>query len=111
MRLIDADRLLTEKMKSKYYHLPNGDIAIPLIDIENAPTIESESCRNIQGILEYLDAELRCTMCRNPMKSDRGCDGGCKYDEKLYEDIMNIFEKRVKSIEKLPSIHPDIIVV
>ena len=39
-RLIDADRLLSEKMKSKYYHLPNGDIAIPLIDIEHAPTIE-----------------------------------------------------------------------
>lgn len=42
MRLIDADRLLTDRMKSKYYHLPNGDIAIPLIDIEQAPTIEPE---------------------------------------------------------------------
>lgn len=42
MRLIDADRLLTDRMKSKYYHLPNGDIAIPLIDIEHAPTIEPE---------------------------------------------------------------------
>lgn len=42
MRLIDADRLLSEKMKSTYYHLPNGDIAIPLIDIEHAPTIEPE---------------------------------------------------------------------
>ena len=38
-RLIDADRLLTDKMKSKYYHLPNGDIAIPLIDIEHAPIV------------------------------------------------------------------------
>lgn len=42
MRLIDADRLLTDRMKSKYYHLSNGDIAIPLIDIEHAPTIEPE---------------------------------------------------------------------
>lgn len=42
MRLIDADRLLTRKMKSKYYHLPNGDIAIPIIDIERAPTVKSE---------------------------------------------------------------------
>ena len=42
MRLIDADRLLSERMKSMYYHLPNGDIAIPIIDIERAPTIESE---------------------------------------------------------------------
>jgi hypothetical protein len=26
-------------MKQKYYHLPNGDTAIPLIDIEHAPTV------------------------------------------------------------------------
>lgn len=42
MRLIDGDRLLSERMKSMYYHLPNGDIAIPIIDIENAPAIEPE---------------------------------------------------------------------
>lgn len=28
-RYIDADALLTDRKKSKYYHLPNGDIAIP----------------------------------------------------------------------------------
>ncbi len=39
MRLIDADRLLSNKMKTMYYHLPNGDVAIPLIDIEHAPTV------------------------------------------------------------------------
>ena len=39
MRLIDADRLLSDAMKTKYYHLPNGDVAIPLIDIEHAPTV------------------------------------------------------------------------
>ena len=38
-RLIDADRLLSERMKRTYYHLPNGDTAIPIIDIEYAPTI------------------------------------------------------------------------
>ena len=26
-------------MKRAYYHLPNGDTAIPIIDIEHAPTI------------------------------------------------------------------------
>lgn len=41
-RLIDADALLTERKMSKYYHLPNGDIAIPIIDIEHAPTIHPE---------------------------------------------------------------------
>lgn len=40
MRLIDADALLSERMRSMYYHLPNGDIAIPLIDIEHAPTVD-----------------------------------------------------------------------
>ena len=39
MRLIDADVLLSERMRSMYYHLPNGDTAVPLIDIEHAPTI------------------------------------------------------------------------
>ncbi len=39
MRLIDSDRLLSDRMKSKYYHLPNGDTAIPIIDIEHAPTV------------------------------------------------------------------------
>jgi len=43
MRAIDADRLLSKRMKSKYYHLPNGDVAIPIIDIENAPTIEPKT--------------------------------------------------------------------
>lgn len=38
-RLIDADSLLSERMKSKYYHLKNGDVAVPVIDIEHAPTV------------------------------------------------------------------------
>lgn len=41
MALIDRDRLLTERMKSKYYHLPNGDIAVPLIDIGHAPVVDA----------------------------------------------------------------------
>ena len=39
-RMIDADALLTDSRKRMYYHLPNGDTAIPIIDIEHAPTIE-----------------------------------------------------------------------
>lgn len=45
MRAIDADRLITDRMKEHYYHLPNGDIAIPIIDIEHAPTIVPERKR------------------------------------------------------------------
>ena len=38
-RLVDAGRLLSEQMKQKYYHLPNGDTAIPIIDVEHAPAV------------------------------------------------------------------------
>ena len=41
MRLIDADKLLDEKKMHLYYHLKNGDVAIPIIDIEHAPTVEN----------------------------------------------------------------------
>lgn len=51
MRLIDADRLMTKRMQSKYYHLLSGDIAIPIIDIEHAPSVE-------------LPEIVRCKECR-----------------------------------------------
>ena len=38
-RLIDADRLLSERRMHTYYHLNNGDIAIPIIDIKHAPKV------------------------------------------------------------------------
>lgn len=41
MRLIDADRLLEERRLHLYYHLPNGDTAIPIIDIKHAPTVNN----------------------------------------------------------------------
>ena len=50
-----------------------------------------------------LDEEIRCEMCKNPMHTDRGCDGNCKYDEKLYERIMQILDERIKP---LPSAQP-----
>ena len=40
MRLIDADRLLD---RCKFYHLKNGDLAVPIIDIQHAPTIEPKA--------------------------------------------------------------------
>ena len=53
---------------------------------------------------EGLDEQIRCEMCRNPMHTDRGCDGNCKYDEKLYERIMQILDERIKP---LPSAQPE----
>ena len=54
---------------------------------------------------EGLDEQIRCEMCRNPMHTDRGCDGNCKYDEKLYERIMQILGERIKP---LPSVQPEL---
>ena len=53
---------------------------------------------------EGLDVQIRCEMCRNPMHTDRGCDGHCKYDENLYERIMQILDER---ITPLPSVDPE----
>ena len=52
-----------------------------------------------------LDEEIRCEMCKNPMHTDRGCDGNCKYDEILYEKIIQILNKR---ITPLTSAQPDV---
>lgn len=54
--LIDRARLLSEKMKSKYYHLTNGDIAIPIIDIEHSPIITEQEI--VKPYLEELKTEI-----------------------------------------------------
>lgn len=72
MRLIDADRLLRDEIKHLYYHLPNGDVVIPIQDIENAPTA--------------IDI-VHCKECRYATMTT---NGECKYcdiwfsDEKMY---------------------------
>ena len=69
MRLIDADRLLEDKKIGKYYHLKNGDVAIPLIDIKHAPTIEE---RKKGKWIDYTDdGYVECPFCH----SATNCDG------------------------------------
>ena len=67
--------------------------------IEALDTISRREAIDANG----LDEEIRCEMCKNPMQTDRGCDGNCKYDEILYEKIIQILNKR---ITPLPSAHP-----
>lgn len=45
-----------------------------------------------------LDEEIRCEMCKNPMHTERGCDGNCKYDQKLYERILRVLDRRQKMV-------------
>ena len=43
---------------------------------------------------EGLDEGIRCAMCTNHMKSDRGCDGGCVVDNNMYKAVMDAIEKQ-----------------
>lgn len=47
-----------------------------------------------------LDEEIRCIMCTNHMKSDRGCDGSCVVNKNMYNAVMDAIEKRIQSTTK-----------
>ena len=46
-----------------------------------------------QGLAEGI----RCSMCTNTMKSDRGCDGGCVVDEDMYKKVMETINNQMFS--------------
>ena len=81
MALIDRDRLLSERMKSKYYHLPNGDIAVPLIDIENAPTVDAVPVVRCKDCARF-DKKRGCNLVDglNIAKTDSFCSYGERKD-------------------------------
>lgn len=93
-RLIDANKLLSEVMKTKYYHLPNGDIAIPIIDIEHAPTVDAVPVvhgRWTTKRTQEHDGEWYCSACgyepivmTDDMIYCPGC--GAKMDEERSEN-------------------------
>ena len=67
-------------------------------DTADTPQTETQnSNKNSNVILVYdgVSEAVRCAMCSNPNKSDRGCDGACSYDEKLYERIMKAIEESI----------------
>ena len=66
--------------------------------VEFLSTLEQEPCEDIMTIhTQGLDEEIRCTMCTNSMKSDRGCDGGCMVDKDMYEKVMDVIRNRIVS--------------
>lgn len=72
-RYIDADKLLRPEILHLYYHLPNGDIAIPIIDIKNAPTADvRENVRGEWGIIEEPDGyyHTECDICGQYLEED-----------------------------------------
>lgn len=42
-----------------------------------------------------LDEGIRCAMCTNTMKSDRGCDGGCVVNNAMYKRVMDVISKAI----------------
>ena len=65
-------------------------------DTPQPETQNSNKNSNVISVYDGVSEAVRCAMCSNPNKSDRGCDGACSYDEKLYKRIMDaIDESRV----------------
>lgn len=56
-----------------------------------------ESCNDdvmaihTQGLAEGI----RCSMCTNSMRSDRGCDGGCVVNETMYKEVMDTINSHI----------------
>ena len=40
-----------------------------------------------------LSEGIRCSLCKNPIKSDRGCDGNCNVNEEDVSHIMEVVDK------------------
>lgn len=75
--------------------------------IKDAPSVvpktqmkTQNSNKNSNVIYDGVSEAVRCAMCSNPNKSDRGCDGACSYDEKLYERIIKAIVESVAIIPK-----------
>ena len=49
-----------------------------------------------------LEEGIRCAMCTNPMRSDKGCDVGCQYDEALYNRICKVIRKNACNAIVIP---------
>ena len=79
MRAIDADRLLEEHRMHTYYHLPNGDTAVPIVDIQHAPTVEPKP--HWIPCSERLPekAEGLYWVCTNT-----GCQCQCRWTDDVY---------------------------
>ena len=80
MRLIDADRLIRPEILDKYYHLPNGDTAIPIIDIKNAPTVDAVP---LDKLCEWLAKYIGFPCNYSPIDEEMAdyCGDQCEMDD------------------------------
>ena len=64
---------------------PKGE---PQMETTNLNENSNENL-NIILVNDGVTEAVRCAMCNNPNKSDRGCDGACSYDDVLYKKIID----------------------
>lgn len=57
---------------------------------------EQEPCEDVMTIhTQGLAEGIRCAMCTNSIKSDRGCDGGCIVDEDMYKKVVDTIRNHI----------------
>ena len=95
---------VTQDCWNAEYEEPNSDIRLNRVKNElNQDKNELEpTTKNDLALINTwgLDEEIRCTMCTNSMKSDRGCDGSCVVNNDMYKAVMDAIEKRIQSTTK-----------
>jgi len=47
-------------------------------------------------LTEGIDEAVRCAMCTNNMKTDKGCDGGCVVNDGLYKSVMGNIDIHIR---------------
>ena len=104
MRLIDADRLLDRCI---FYHLPNGDLAVPIIDVQHAPTVEAPDINvgNIgtisrQVAIDMLDEQIE--LCNASLQ--KGVPEKDAYAIKVERASLMAYREK---LECLPFVQPE----
>lgn len=69
----------------------DGEKMREIIKALEQPTSDDVMAIHTQGLAEGI----RCAMCTNSMKSDKGCDGGCVVDNKMYKKVMETIKSQM----------------
>lgn len=58
--------------------------------------LDQESSEDVMAIhTQGLEEGIRCAMCTNSMKNNRGCDGGCVVNDEMYKEVMEVISKQM----------------
>lgn len=86
-----VERLKKLKVDTKTTESRHHNIMIDIcIDIISEEAKAYNDCILVHA--QGLDVGIQCAMCTNPMKSDRGCDGGCSVNEDMYKKVLDVIK-------------------